>query len=133
MARYLLHRISEQLNIVVRFDGALFPGKANSSSIDFSTKAMRSIGGIGQIKKAIEMLEKVHLEHLEKFKFGGYPLDVSRRINKWDDKEVGKFDVVIPEVVSKNGFGHLQDRRVPSNLDPYIVLELLIQTICLNV
>ena len=133
MARYLLHCISEQLNIVVSFDAAHFPTGGNRTSLEFSTKSMRSSinGSLTHIKSAVSKLENARADHVTKLRFGGYPGEVARRLNRSADGE-SLLEVSIPADVSGNGFGHLQYRRVPSNVDPYVALELMVQAICLS-
>ncbi len=144
MARYLLQRLAEIYSIVVSFDGGHFPGTADRSAVEFSTGAMRD-GSSGNGKAAAEAafakLKEGHQEFVSKAtQFAGYPYDVERRLNKVpgpgskakEGEEKDSFDVVVREEVPVNGQKRgsfvLVDRRVPSNLDPYVVAEQLIKT-----
>lgn len=143
MARYLLQRLAEIYSIVVSFDGGHFPGTADRSAVEFSTGAMRdSSNGKAAAEAALAKLKEGHREFVEKAtKFSGYPYDVERRLNKVpgpgskakeEGEEKDPFDVVVREEVPVNGQKRgsfvLVDRRVPSNLDPYVVAEQLIKT-----
>lgn len=137
MARYLLLRLGEQMKIVVSFDDALFPGLSRSNTlVEFSTKKMRT--SLGECNKhlaaktvfeklqADEEFEKVMVEMAAK----GYSWNVVRRLNKLNLKEKKKneFEVTFKKDVSGNGY-YIQDRRLPSNLDPYVVSRLLIKAV----
>ncbi|KAH9393908.1 hypothetical protein TYRP_021031 [Tyrophagus putrescentiae] len=143
MARYLLQRLAEIYSIVVSFDGGHFPGTANRSAVEFSTGAMRdSSNGKAAAEAALAKLKEGHREFVSKAtQFAGYPYDVERRLNKVPGpgskakEEENPFDVVVREEVPVNGQKKgnfvLIDRRVPSNLDPYVVAEQLIKTVLL--
>lgn len=143
MARYLLQRLAEIYSIVVSFDGGHFPGTADRSAVEFSTGAMRdSSHGKAAAEAAFAKLKEGHQEFVSKAtQFAGYPYDVERRLNKVPgpgskakegEEEKDPFDVVVREEVPVNGQKRgsfvLVDRRVPSNLDPYVVAEQLIKT-----
>lgn len=129
MARYLLHRLSEQFDVVVSLDSGLFPGSVSGSSFSFNTKTMRSpLGGLQAANEALEKARNSDDAYQGKLSFAGYPSDLKRRIQK--GSSVVTFDVTIKEDADGNGFA-LLDRRPPSNLNPYVLCEEIIRSICL--
>ncbi len=62
MARFLLHKLTEKYGLWINFHPKLIKGDWNSSGghVNFSTKKMRTEGGIDHIKKAMIDLEKTH-------------------------------------------------------------------------
>ena len=48
---------------------------------------------------------------------------------KWGISDRGA-SIRIPWQVSVDGFGYFEDRRPASNIDPYIVCEKILSTIC---
>ena len=143
MSRYLLYRVAEDFHIGVTFDPKLIPGDWNGAGAhtNFSTKAMREKGGLAVIEAAMAKLEKNHLKHIERYDPSGGADNARRLTGRHETSSMEKFSygvanrgasVRIPRQVADDGFGYLEDRRPASNMDPYVVCEQLIRTICLD-
>ncbi|QHQ35166.1 glutamine synthetase beta-grasp domain-containing protein [Algicella marina] len=137
IARYLLHRASENADITVSFDSKPMAGDRNSAAMhtSFSTMATRSPDGIAAIHAAAPLLAASHDAHVAVY--GHRP---EAQLAACDETcAVGEFrfgnadrdaSIRIPVGVEEAGCGYFEDRRPGANADPYMVAARLAATVC---
>lgn len=85
----------------------------------------------------MEKLASKHKEHITLYGEG----NEERLTGTHETSSIDKFSfgqgnraasIRIPVYTYENGKGYLEDRRPSSNIDPYLVTAIIIDTICLN-
>lgn len=143
MSRFILHRIAEEHHIVVSLAPKFMEGwQGNGAHTNFSTKAMRNEnGGMEQIEVAIKKLAKNHMKHIAKYDPSGGVDNARRLVQGFVTVPIDQFvwgrgkratSVRVPKPVEIDRCGYLEDRRPAGNMDPYVVCEQLLRTICLD-
>jgi glutamine synthetase len=142
VARYILHKLSEEFGVCVSFKPKPVPNPWNGSGLhtNFSTEETRNSdstqSGLKCIYKYIDRLSKKHAEHIRVYG------DNSQRLTgacETSDFHAFSFaagnrgaSIRIPTSVIKAGCGYLEDRRPASDADPYRVIAAIFSGACFD-
>ncbi|XP_022832974.1 glutamine synthetase-like [Spodoptera litura] len=142
MSRYILNILGEKFGVIISFEPKPVAQWATSKAqMNFSTQTTRGVNGISIIQKGIKKLATFHERHIKVYD-PRRGLDNKRRLtgtrlpSTIDDFSAGIaerfYSIRIPRTVAENKCGYLEDRRPPSNCDPYQVIDALMGTVILN-
>lgn len=135
MARYILHRVSEKYNCYVSFHPKPFTEwNGSGGHTNFSTLKIRSPNSLNYIYEVCEKLKEKHNEHIKVYGDDNHKrltgIHETRSIN---DFSYGVADrgcsIRIPLNVFNDGCGYIEDRRPAANLNPYVVTNIIVNTV----
>mmetsp|Transcript_42432 Transcript_42432/g.127200 ORF Transcript_42432/g.127200 Transcript_42432/m.127200 type:complete len:382 (-) Transcript_42432:290-1435(-) len=136
MSRYIMHRVCEMFNVECTFDPKPVPGDWNGSGghVNFSTKATRTApGGWDVIQEHCKKLEKRHAIHIAVYGEG----NERRLTGKHETSSMNDFawgvanrgcSIRVSRMTPVDKCGYYEDRRPASNLDPYVVTKMLVES-----
>jgi len=138
MSRYLLYKLSEDINVNIVLDPKPVKGNWNGSGChtNFSDKMMREDNNPRYYKSILSSMRELHKDHI-----AVYGEDNGNRLTgEHETQHIDKFSsgigdrgssIRIPIATVKNNWnGYLEDRRPSSNCDPYLVADRIIKTVC---
>jgi glutamine synthetase len=137
-ARYFLELIAEQHSCRIEYHPKPLEGDWNGSGChtNFSTEAMRQPGGYDLILATMPKLEARHLEHMAVYgKENKKRMSGLHETSSYDKFSVGignrGCSIRIPNTTVNDKCGYFEDRRPASNIDPYQVTSILLETVML--
>ena len=136
ISRYILQRVVEKYECGVSFHPKPYGKEWAGSGLhtNISTKETREVGGISRIIEACEKLKLTHQKHLEVY---GNDNDM-RLTGKNETCNISQFkygisdrtaSIRIPLNVINDNCGYFEDRRPASNANPYLITNIIMETL----
>jgi len=136
MSRYILARVCEMYNVILTLDPKPVPGDWNGAGghVNYSNKDTRTAGtGFDAIVAQCEKLGKRHAVHVAAYGEGNERrLTGAHETSSINDFSWGVANrgcsIRIGRMAAYDKCGYYEDRRPASNLDPYLVTGLIVET-----
>jgi len=139
-ARYLLLKCAEEYNLSVSFEPKLFPDwNGSGCHTNFSTKIMRE--GSQGMKYIDDMMSRFGAKHSLHLKLYGEGND-KRLTGQHETSSFTQFSYgagnraasfrIPSSTYAAKGKGYIEDRRPSSNIDPYVVTSIILDTACVD-
>ncbi|KAI5633801.1 glutamine synthetase, catalytic domain-containing protein [Phthorimaea operculella] len=138
MARYILHRLTEEYGVIASFEPQPVPDwPGNGTFLYFSSKDMREDEGILVIERMIDKLARRHGAHINEYDAHNGEDNVRRLTGRNGMPHIKDFtagvanrncSIRIPRQVSEDKRGYIEDRRPASNADPYRLVMIMLKT-----
>jgi glutamine synthetase len=102
--------------------------------LNISTEKTRGVKGFDEIVKAMPKFERMHAEHIAVYGEG----NAARLTGKCETASIDQFSwgigtrttsVRISNKCRADGFGYFEDRRPAANVDPYLAVLRVAQTL----
>ena len=134
VARFILVRLSEKHGFIINFHPKPFiEYNGSGCHTNFSTIETRNNGGYEVIINSMKKYENNHMEHIKV-----YGKDNDKRLTGiHETAPLNKFSwgvgtrntsIRIGNLTAKDGKGYFEDRRPASNIDPYDVASIILDT-----
>lgn len=138
VSRYLLHRVAEDFGVTVSFAPKLFRDwNGAGCHTNYSTKTMREgTGGWDYIISILERLAPKHQLHIELYGDNSKRLTGHHETSNKEQFSYGSGNRAascrIPTSTAAEKKGYIEDRRPASDIDPYVVGALLVDSTLLE-